>query len=95
MKGKNKEKSVGIPKEKRSKSDVKKTWKGILQVTAQTSKHYQIYASRTKQLVIANAPSISEAKQGATLLLVEFPLEVLTLSKHKDTGGGTKTARKT
>lgn len=59
------------------------------------SKHYQIYASRTKQLVIANAPSISEAKQGATLLLVEFPLEVLTLSKQKDTGGGTKTARKT
>lgn len=76
--------NVGIPKETRFKSDIKKTWKGIfVGYSLDTSKHYRVYAPQTRQLVIADAPSISEADQGAKLL-VQFPLEPsMAVAKRK------------
>lgn len=81
--------NVGISKEKRSKSDIKRTWKGIfVGYSPDTTKHYRVYAPQTRQLVVADAPSIDESEPGAKLL-INFPLEN-TLPKRKAPTGEPK-----
>ena len=67
--------SVEIPKEKRHKSDIQKNWYGIfIGYSPDTVKHIRIWASKTRQRLIATDPYIDESKQGAKLL-VEYPIQ--------------------
>lgn len=62
-----------IPNEKHTKSDVRKTWKGIFICYIGTSKHLRVWAPRTHQVLIASKPVVNKGKRGADLL-VEHPL---------------------
>ena len=61
--------STYIPSEKRSKSDVYKTWNGIFIGYTNTTKHLRTWAPKTHQVLIANEPFINESKRGAELLI--------------------------
>lgn len=65
--------STFIPSEKRTKSDIRKTWKGIFIGYTGTSKHLRVWAPRTHQVLIASKPVVNKSKRG-TDLLVEHPL---------------------
>lgn len=83
---------VNIPHEKRSKSDFRKTWEGILiGYSVDTTKHFRVWAPQTRQVIIASEPHIDEIKQGAKLLL-QWPVEtvVSTTKKRKAPAGEPK-----
>ena len=65
--------STFIPSEKRTKSDVRKTWKGIFIGYTGTSKHLRVWAPCIHQVFIASKPVINKSKRGADQL-VEHPL---------------------
>ena len=65
--------STFIPSEKRTKSDIRKTWKGIFIGYTGTSKHLRVWAPQTHQVFIASEPVVNESKKGVDLL-VEHPL---------------------
>lgn len=77
-----------IPEEKRSKSDRRKVWDGILiGYSPDTARHFQIWAPKTQQVIIASEPYIHESEQGAKLL-VKWPLSTTTsTSKRKAPAG--------
>lgn len=59
-----------ILEEKRVKSDHQKVWKRILiRYSPYISKHFHIWASHTKQIVIVSKPSIDKSEQGIKLLI--------------------------
>ena len=68
--------STLIPNEKRTKSDVRKTWKGIFIGYTETSKHLRVWAPRTHQVLIASEPVVNESRRGANLL-IEHPMPPL------------------
>lgn len=58
-----------ISAEKRTKSDYQKVWQDILvSYNSDTSKHFHIWASQTKQIVISSKPYIDESEKSAKLL---------------------------
>lgn len=66
---------ANISDEKRSKSDNQKTWQSILiGYNSDTTKHFQVWASPTKQVIIVSESFINESEQGAKLL-IQWPLE--------------------
>ena len=65
--------STFIPSEKRTKSDVQRTWKGILIGYTGTSKHLRVWALHTHQVLIASKPIVNKSKTGTNLFL-EHPL---------------------
>lgn len=60
--------STHIPSQKRSKSDVHKTWNGIFIGYTDTTKHLRAWAPKTHQVLIASEPIVNESKRGADLL---------------------------
>lgn len=74
---------VDIPPEKRSKSDFRKAWEGILiGYNNNTTKHFRVWAPETRQVIMASEPYIDESEQGAKLLL-KWPIETSTTSRTK------------
>ena len=66
---------ANIPDKKRSKSDYQKTWQRILiGYSPDTSKHFCIWASQTKQVIIVSEPFIDESDQRAKLLS-QWPMD--------------------
>lgn len=65
--------STFISNEKRTKSDVQKTCKGILISYTEISKHLRVWVSHTHQLLIRSKPVVNESRRGADLL-IEHPL---------------------
>ena len=63
-----------ILSEKRTKSDVRKTWKGIFIGYTGTSKHLRVWAPRTHQILIASELVVNESKRGVNLLMKYFLL---------------------
>ena len=61
--------STFIPCKKRTKSDVRRTWKGIFISYTRTSKHLRVWARRIHQVLIASKPIVNKSKRGADLLL--------------------------
>ena len=61
--------STHIPSEKRSKSDVYKTWNGIFIGYTDTTKHLRSWAPKTHQVLIASEPVVNKSKRGAELLI--------------------------
>ena len=59
--------STHILSEKRSKSDVYKTWNGIFIRYTDTTKYLKTQAPKTHQVLIASEPVINKSKQGAEL----------------------------
>ena len=60
--------STHISSEKRSKSDIYKTWNGIFIGYTNTTKHLRTWALKTHQVLIANEPVVNKSKRGAELL---------------------------
>ena len=78
-----------ISAEKRTKSDYQKVWQGTLVgYSPDTKKHFHIWASQTKEIVIASEPYIDESERGAKLL-AKWPLDV-TQTKRKAPAGEPK-----
>ena len=65
--------SIHIPSEKRSKSDVYKTWNGIFIEYTDIKKHLRTWAPKTHQVLIANKLVVNESKQEIEFL-VENPM---------------------
>ena len=65
--------STFISSKKRIKSDVRRTWKGLLIGYTRISKHLRVWAPRTHQVLIASKRIVNKSKRGADLL-VEYPL---------------------
>ena len=55
--------------DKRSKSNVYKTWNGIFIGYTNTTKHLRTWAPKTHHMLIANKPVVNELKQRAELLV--------------------------
>ena len=54
---------VDIPPEKRSKSDFRKAWEGILiGYSNNTTKHFRVWAPKTRQVIMASEPYIDESE---------------------------------
>ena len=73
--------STYIPSEKRSKSDVYKTWNGIFIGYTDTTKHLRSWAPKTHQVLIASKPVNSKSKQEVELL-VDNPIPPLKLFRQ-------------
>lgn len=74
---------VDIPHEKRSKSDFRKAWEGILiGYSPDTTKHFRVWAPQTRQVIIASEPHIDETEQGAKLL-IQWPVETVANANTK------------
>ena len=74
-----------IPSTKRTKSDIQKTWKGILIGYIRTSKHLRVWDPRTQQVLIASKPLLIKSKRGDDLL-VEHPLPLSDKPLRLQTG---------
>ena len=61
--------STHIPSEKRSKSDVYKTWNGIFIRYTNTNKYLRTWAPKTHKVLIASELVVNKSKQGAKLLV--------------------------
>ena len=61
--------STFIPTKKCTKSDIRKTWKGILISYTGTSKLLKVWASHTHQVLIMSEPVVNKNKRGVDLLL--------------------------
>ena len=59
---------VHIPKEKRIKSDLNRTWKGILIGYTETNKHVKVWSVKTNSVHIVSAYTIDETCRGSDLL---------------------------
>ena len=77
--------STFIPSKKRTKSDVRRTWKGILIGYTGTSKHLRVWAPHTHQVLIASKPIVNKSKRGADWL-VEPPLPLSDKPLRLQTG---------
>lgn len=66
-----------ISKEKRQKSDIKKTWKGIFVGYTNTTKHYRVYVLRSQQIFIASESYMNKSRKRSNLLLKDFLLALL------------------
>ena len=64
---------VHIPKEKRIKSDIKRTWTGIFLGYTESTKKYQIWSPQQRSVHEVSSVTIDESTSGA-YLLDEFPL---------------------
>ena len=72
--------SIYIPSEKRSKSDVYKTWNGKFIGYTDITKHLKTWALKTHQVLIASEPVVNELKRRAELLVensMPLPLRLL------------------
>ena len=59
--------------QKCSKSDVRKTWRGIFISYTRMTKHLRVWAPRTHQVFIASEPIVNESEKD-TNLFIEHPL---------------------
>lgn len=77
--------STFIPSEKRTKSDVRKTWKSILISYTGISKHLRVWASHIYQVLIAIKPIVNKSKRSADLL-IEYSLPISDKLLQSQTG---------
>ena len=74
---------VHIPKEKRIKSDLNCTWKGILVGYTETSKQVKVWSVQTNSIHIVSTYTIDESIKGSDLLTGK-PLPLLSCTKIVD-----------
>ena len=65
--------TTSIPNNKRTKSDMQKTWKGIFFGYTGTSKHLRVWALHIHQVLITSKLVINKSIRGIDLL-IEHPL---------------------
>ena len=77
--------STFIPNEKRTKSDMQKTWKGIFIDYTEILKHLRVWTPHTHQVLIANKSVVNKSKKNIDLL-IEYLLLLPKKSLQPQTG---------